>query len=177
MARVVRKVSNKNIANANKKKKVNKWLIGGIIAGVVVAIAVAVILWVTLGNNGEEEHYDYLNTYQLVEGEEVKFQKANYNALLNMMNEEYVGYVDGIIIVLAYNSETLVPEDEDLKDLSVVKTDLNVNGHSIGKIALVGPRRMDYDQVLSALEYVIERFEEVYNDLGEDEKDEERKAS
>ena len=36
---------------------------------------------------------------------------------------------------------------------------------------------MDYDQVLSALEYVIERFEEVYNDLGEDEKDEERKAS
>ena len=116
MARVVRKVSNKNIANANKKKKVNKWLIGGIIAGVVVAIAVAVILWVTLGNNGEEEHYDYLNTYQLVEGEEVKFQKANYNALLNMMNEEYVGYVDGIIIVLAYNSETLVPEDEDLKE-------------------------------------------------------------
>ena len=116
MARVVRKVSNKNIANANKKKKVNKWFIGGIIAGVVVAIAVAVILWVTLGNNGEEEHYDYLNTYQLVEGEEVKFQKANYNALLNMMNEEYVGYVDGIIIVLAYNSETFVPEDEDLKE-------------------------------------------------------------
>jgi heat-inducible transcriptional repressor len=73
--------------------------------------------------------------------------------------------------------EVLMGEDDDLKDLSVVKTDLNVNGHSIGKIALVGPRRMDYDQVLSALEYVIERFEEVYNDLGEDDKDEERKAS
>ena len=73
--------------------------------------------------------------------------------------------------------DVLMGEEEEMKDLSVVRTDLNIGGKSIGKIALVGPRRMDYDQVLSALEYVIERFEEVYNDLGEDEKDEERKAS
>ena len=72
--------------------------------------------------------------------------------------------------------DVLMGEEEEMKDLSVVRTDLNIGGKSIGKIALVGPRRMDYDQVLSALEYVIERFDEVYNDLGKDEDDEERKA-
>lgn len=73
--------------------------------------------------------------------------------------------------------EVFIGEEDEMKDLSVVKTDLNVNGHSIGKIALVGPTRMDYDKVLSALEYVIEKFEEAYNTLGEDDEDEERKAS
>ena len=72
--------------------------------------------------------------------------------------------------------EVYIGEEDDMKDLSVVKTDLNLNGHSIGKIALVGPTRMDYDKVLSALEYVIERFEEVYN-LEEEKNDEERKAN
>ena len=73
--------------------------------------------------------------------------------------------------------DVLMGEEEEMKDLSVVRTDLNIGGKSIGKIALVGPRRMDYDQVLSALEYVMEKFDEVYNDLGKDEDDEERKAS
>ena len=73
--------------------------------------------------------------------------------------------------------EVFMGEEDEMKDLSVVKTDLNINGKSIGKIALVGPRRMDYDQVLSALEYVIEKFDEVYNDLGKEDDDEERKAS
>lgn len=116
MARVVRKVSNKNIANANKNKKVNKWLIGGIIAGVVVAIAVAVILWVTLGGNDEEVKFDYFDTYEIVEGDkttEVEFTKTNYASLANLMNENYEGYIDGIIIVLAYNSDNFDPENED----------------------------------------------------------------
>lgn len=73
--------------------------------------------------------------------------------------------------------EVFMGEEDEMKDLSVVKTDLNINGRSIGKIALVGPRRMDYDQVLSALEYVLEKFDEVYNDLGKEDDDEERKAS
>jgi hypothetical protein len=113
LARVVRKVSNKNLANANKNKKFNKWFIAGIITGVVVAIAVAIILWVTLGDDKEEAKVDYFDTYSLVEGDkttEVEFTKANYNALVNMMNDNYPGYVDGIIIVLAYNSESFAPE-------------------------------------------------------------------
>lgn len=113
MARVVRKVSNKNLANANKNKKVNKWLIGGISAGLVVAIAVAVILWVTLGGNKESEKIDYFDTYTLAETEKtVEFTKANYDGLLNVLDENYVGYVDeGITIVFAYSSDSFDPEN------------------------------------------------------------------
>ena len=117
MARVVRKVSNKNLANANKNKKVNKWLIGGISAGVVVAIAVAIILWVVLGGNDESEKVDYFNTYTYVEegnSYDLTFTKANYNGLLNVLDENYPSYVDeGITIVFAYNSNNFDPENED----------------------------------------------------------------
>ena len=113
MARVVRKVSKKNLANANKNKKVNKWLVGSIISGVVVAIAVAVILWVTLGGNDDTNKYDYFETYTIAEtNETVEFTKANYDGLLNVLDETYVGYVDeGITIVFAYNSNTFDPEE------------------------------------------------------------------
>ncbi|MDD6302977.1 MAG: heat-inducible transcriptional repressor HrcA [Bacillales bacterium] len=60
-------------------------------------------------------------------------------------------------------------DDEKLKDVSVVTTDININGHQLGKIALVGPTRMDYDKALSALEYIIEKFDEIYNERKEDE--------
>ena len=115
MARVVRKVSNKNLANANKNKKVNKWLIGGITAGVVVAIAVAIILWVTLGGNDDTNKIDYFDTYTFAETEKtVEFTKANYDGLKNVLNDEYVGYVDeGVTIVFAYNSDSFNPENED----------------------------------------------------------------
>jgi hypothetical protein len=113
LARVVRKVSNKNLANANKNKKVNKWVIGGIIAGLVIAIAVAVILWVTLGGNEESNKVDYFETYTFAETEKtVEFTKANYNGVLNILDENYVGYVDeGTTIVFAYNSNTFDPEN------------------------------------------------------------------
>lgn len=115
MARVVRKVSNKNLANANKNKKVNKWFIGGIITGVLVAIAVAIVLFVTLGGNDETQKVDYLDTFTLEDGTVVEFNKANHDGLLNLMDENYPGYVDGLIIVFAYNSESFVIDEEDNK--------------------------------------------------------------
>jgi hypothetical protein len=118
LARVVRKVSNKNLANANKNKKLNKWFIGGIITGVVVGIALAIILWVTLGKNDDTNKVDYFNTYEITENgttTEVKFTKANYSGLLNVLDDTYsAGYVEeGITIVFAYNSDTFNPENED----------------------------------------------------------------
>ena len=69
-------------------------------------------------------------------------------------------------------------ENEHLDDVSVVTSDINVGGRQLGKIALVGPTRMDYDKVLSALEYVIEKFNEVYGaDEGKEEEDDERRAN
>jgi heat-inducible transcriptional repressor len=45
------------------------------------------------------------------------------------------------------------------QDLSIVSSKLKMPGEKEGRIALVGPTRMDYDRALSALEYVTSMLE------------------
>lgn len=44
--------------------------------------------------------------------------------------------------------------DEELDDVSVVTSKLVIPGHNEGTIAIVGPKRMDYEKVINALEYI-----------------------
>ncbi len=44
------------------------------------------------------------------------------------------------------------------KDVSVIKTKFK-RGNEEGTIAIVGPKRMDYDRVLTMLEYMKENIE------------------
>ena len=55
--------------------------------------------------------------------------------------------------------------NSDLKDLTIISKDIESNGNSLGKIAIIGPKRMDYENVLSALEYTIN---ELIKHLGDD---------
>lgn len=48
-------------------------------------------------------------------------------------------------------------------DLSVISSTLRVPGREQGKIVLVGPKRMDYDAVVSALEYVTDALEQYFD--------------
>lgn len=59
-------------------------------------------------------------------------------------------------------------EDENLNDVSIITSDINVRGSKHGTIALVGPKRMDYDKVLSALEYLVEQIDVLYSEDEED---------
>ena len=43
-------------------------------------------------------------------------------------------------------------------DLTVIKTKYNVNGRE-GTLAILGPKRMEYDRVVSLLEYLKEEIE------------------
>lgn len=51
---------------------------------------------------------------------------------------------------------------KDDSDLSVISSTFKVPGREQGKIVLVGPTRMDYDAVVSALEYVTDALEEYF---------------
>lgn len=51
---------------------------------------------------------------------------------------------------------------KDDTDLSVISSTLRVPGREQGKIVLLGPKRMDYDAVISALEYVTDALEEYF---------------
>ncbi len=64
---------------------------------------------------------------------------------------------------------------DDITDASVIRTKIKVPGQDGGTIAIVGPKRMDYDKIVSALEYVAEQLDKYFtNDLEEsdDEEDE-----
>lgn len=55
-------------------------------------------------------------------------------------------------------------EDDDLEDLTIISSKVKVPGQKEGSIAIVGPRRMDYEKVINYLEYVVETIEEHFKE-------------
>lgn len=49
-------------------------------------------------------------------------------------------------------------ENEFDKDVTIIKTKYNINGEE-GTIALIGPKRMEYDRVISLLDYIIKNID------------------
>ena len=60
-------------------------------------------------------------------------------------------------LVVRIGSENKI---QDLNDCSVVTASYSVNGVELGTIGVLGPTRMDYSKVISALEYVRKGLEE-----------------
>ena len=48
-------------------------------------------------------------------------------------------------------------ENEFDDDVTIIKTKYNVDGEE-GTIALIGPKRMEYDRVISLLDYIIKNI-------------------
>ena len=47
-------------------------------------------------------------------------------------------------------------------DVSIISAKVKIPGRDEGSIAIVGPKRMDYDQVVSAMEYLVDELEKRY---------------
>lgn len=60
---------------------------------------------------------------------------------------------------------------EDLSDISVVSTKLKISEHNIGQVCVIGPTRMDYNQVIDALEFLSSKIEEMVSKDKENDKD------
>ena len=52
---------------------------------------------------------------------------------------------------------------EEDEDVSIVSAKVKIPGKKEGSIAIVGPKRMDYDQVVSAMEYLLNELEKRYS--------------
>lgn len=61
--------------------------------------------------------------------------------------------------------------EEGYDDVGIISKDLVANGTSMGKIAIIGPTRMDYSNVINTLEYVASKIMEhfTYDEIQEEE--------
>ena len=49
-----------------------------------------------------------------------------------------------------------------LDDVAVVRSSFHVNDHESGQLLVVGPSRMNYDRVVSMIEYAAQMIEKMY---------------
>jgi len=54
-------------------------------------------------------------------------------------------------------------ESKEDDDVSIISAKVKIPGQKEGSIAIVGPKRMDYDKVVSSMEYLVRELEKTYN--------------
>ncbi len=54
-------------------------------------------------------------------------------------------------------------ENKEDEDVSIISAKVKIPGQKEGSIAIVGPKRMDYDKVVSSMEYLVKELEKAYN--------------
>ena len=85
---------------------------------------------------------------------------AKAGAIVGTLEEK-----DEVLSLLSINSEQIrivIGEENEkpmLRDCSVIKAKIRINEHSFGNIAIIGPTRMDYSQVMSVLTAVLKNFD------------------
>jgi heat-inducible transcriptional repressor len=72
---------------------------------------------------------------------------------------------DGIMITIGDENQ-----DEELHDCTVITATYHVDGKMVGKIGVIGPTRMKYDEVTSVVEYLTDNISKAFM-LTEGEKD------
>ena len=63
-------------------------------------------------------------------------------------------------------------ECDDDEDVSIISAKVKIPGQKEGSIAIVGPKRMDYDQVVSSMEYLVNEIVKKYSGERKEIKDE-----
>jgi heat-inducible transcriptional repressor len=86
-------------------------------------------------------------------------QKKHFTDVL--MNRE-----NGVIITIG-NENT----EDILRDCSLITATYSINGKMVGKLGVIGPTRMKYDEVTSIIEYITDNINETFKLTGGDEED------
>lgn len=86
-------------------------------------------------------------------------QKKHFTDVL--MNRE-----NGVIITIG-NENT----EDILRDCSLITATYSINGKMVGKLGVIGPTRMKYDEVTSIIEYITDNINQTFKLTGGDEED------
>ena len=72
---------------------------------------------------------------------------------------------DGVIITIGKENQ-----EDIMRDCSLITATYHVNGKLVGKLGVIGPTRMKYDEVTSVIEYITDNISETFKLTGGDEK-------
>ncbi len=110
--------------------------------------------------------YDNVSVYgrdQLFEHKEFTNDLEKMRKLVNLIeSNEFLKYLnseEGVKVQIGDENKMT-----DLDDMSVVSASISINDDKKGTISLVGPKRMDYDKVLSAIEIVQEELNKFFKE-------------
>ena len=106
------------------------------------------------GKNNLLSHKDFMDIEKI---KKVASLLENNNIWKSFDNEE-----EGINVSIGKENKL-----DDLSDISVVSTRLKINKNNMGSLCVVGPTRMDYNQVIEALEFLNFKLEELEKDKEE----------
>ena len=73
---------------------------------------------------------------------------------------------DGLIVTIGTENA-----DENMRECSLVTATYHVDGKLVGKLGVIGPTRMKYDQITSVIEYLTDNISNAYKLTGGEKED------
>ena len=107
-----------------------------------------------LNSNDYEEVYELLRNYSLKISIKFSFNNELQNKLRDRLFIYYLMVSKQTYKRRNVFEKVLIKMNSDLSDdVSVIKTKYNIDGAE-GTIAIIGPKRMEYDRVVALLDYI-----------------------
>ncbi|HZK01877.1 MAG TPA: heat-inducible transcriptional repressor HrcA [Anaerovoracaceae bacterium] len=109
-----------------------------------------------------------MNIFSIPEYSDIEKAKM----FLEMVNQEnftdiLVNRENGVIITIGDENT-----EEIMKDCSLITATYRINGRLVGRLGVIGPTRMRYNQVTSVIEYMTEHLSEAFVTGGEEDDEE-----
>ena len=101
--------------------------------------------------------YDFSNLYGSASYSD---RELNYSFLIDVESED-----DEISFKIGEENA-----NDTFKDCAIAKADYKVNGESIASIGIIGPKRMDYAKISSALKFIVDETKKL-NLLGKNDQE------
>lgn len=105
----------------------------------------------------------YNNVFSLPEFNDIEKAKGIFNLVTNkdQFSEVLVNRENGLVVTIGDENSP------DLKDYSLITADYKVNGKLVGRLGVLGPKRMKYDEVTSVIRYITDNLDETFKLEGE----------
>ena len=105
----------------------------------------------------------YNKVFSLPEFNDVEKVKGVFDIVSNkdQFSEVLVNRDNGLVVTIGDENSP------DLKDYSLITADYKVNGRMVGRLGVLGPKRMKYDEVTSVIKYITDNLGDTFEIEGE----------